>query len=218
MRFKIATEGGRISDRRGLSDAQWRRYRKGASRQERRQGPQRRRQSAVCGCGFVGVAHRFALARPSGRVWQLEQRVSAFPPLGDEGRLGKCFQCVSEVACKAEPVIEQAVPAEAEEPIDQSELDTSEALSSIANEQQPPASKPRESARVAKDAEQAPGKAKAPDTIRLPVAAIQRIMDLVSELVLTRNQIMDLSRQHNISQIKSPLESCRRLHPICRTR
>ena len=107
---------------------------------------------------------------------------------------------------KAEPVIEQAVPAEAEGPIDQSELDTSEALSSIANEQQPPASKPRESARVAKDAEQAPGKAKAPDTIRLPVAAIQRIMDLVSELVLTRNQIMDLSRQHNISQIKSPLE------------
>ncbi len=28
----------------------------------------------------------------------------------------------------------------------------------------------------------------------------------MSELVLTRNQIMDLSRQHNISQIKSPLE------------
>ena len=107
---------------------------------------------------------------------------------------------------KAEPVIEQAVPAEADGPIDQSELDTSEALSSIANEQQPPASKPRESARVVKDAEQTPGKAKAPDTIRLPVAAIQRIMDLVSELVLTRNQIMDLSRQHNISQIKSPLE------------
>ena len=107
---------------------------------------------------------------------------------------------------KAEPVIEQAVPAEAEGPIDQSEPDTSEALSSIANERQPPASKPRESARVAKDVEPVPGKAKAPDTIRLPVAAIQRIMDLVSELVLTRNQIMDLSHQHNISQIKSPLE------------
>ena len=70
-------------------------HREGASRQERRQGPQRRRQSAVCGCGSVGVAHRFALARPSGRVWQLEQRVSAFPPLGDKGRLGKSFQCVS---------------------------------------------------------------------------------------------------------------------------
>ena len=76
----------------------------------------------------------------------------------------------------------------------------------IADGQQGPGSKPRESARVAKDAEQSPGKEKAPDTIRLSVAAIQRIMDLVSELVLTRNQIMDLSRQHNISQIKSPLE------------
>ena len=43
----------------------------------------------------MGVAHRFALAGPSGRVWQLEQRVSAFPPLGDKGRLGKSFQGVS---------------------------------------------------------------------------------------------------------------------------
>jgi two-component system, chemotaxis family, sensor kinase CheA len=59
---------------------------------------------------------------------------------------------------------------------------------------------------AAKEAEQAPSREKAPDTIRIAVAAIQRIMDLVSELVLTRNQIMDLSRQHQISQIKSPLE------------
>jgi two-component system chemotaxis sensor kinase CheA len=60
--------------------------------------------------------------------------------------------------------------------------------------------------RAIKETEQPAGKEKAPDTIRLSVAAIQRIMDLVSELVLTRNQITDLSRQHNLSQIKSPLE------------
>ncbi len=66
--------------------------------------------------------------------------------------------------------------------------------------------RPRESVQIAKDPEQSPTRDKAPDTIRISVAAIQRIMDLVSELVLTRNQIMDLSRQHNISQIKSPLE------------
>ncbi len=57
-----------------------------------------------------------------------------------------------------------------------------------------------------KEAEPASSREKAPDTIRISVAAIQRIMDLVSELVLTRNQIMDLSRQHNINQIKTPLE------------
>ncbi len=48
--------------------------------------------------------------------------------------------------------------------------------------------------------------AKAADTIRISVATIQRMMDLVSELVLTRNQIMQISRSHNISQIKTPLE------------
>jgi two-component system, chemotaxis family, sensor kinase CheA len=58
----------------------------------------------------------------------------------------------------------------------------------------------------AKEPEPAASREKAPDTIRIAVATIERIMDLVSELVLTRNQIMDLSRQHNISQIKSPLE------------
>ena len=79
-------------------------------------------------------------------------------------------------------------------------------LRSILDGQLSPGSGPRESTRAAKDGEPSPAKDKAPDTIRLSVAAIQRIMDLVSELVLTRNQLMDLSRQHNISQIKSPLE------------
>jgi two-component system, chemotaxis family, sensor kinase CheA len=57
-----------------------------------------------------------------------------------------------------------------------------------------------------KEAEQPAGKDKTPDTIRISVPAIQRIMDLVSELVLTRNQILELSRQHNLTQVKAPLE------------
>lgn len=70
----------------------------------------------------------------------------------------------------------------------------------------PQESRPGDGAPAGKETEQPSGREKAPDTIRLSVAAIQRIMDLVSELVLTRNQITDLSRQHNLSQIKSPLE------------
>ena len=46
----------------------------------------------------------------------------------------------------------------------------------------------------------------APDTISLPAAALQHITDLVSELVLTRNQIAELVCQNGICQIKSPLE------------
>lgn len=56
------------------------------------------------------------------------------------------------------------------------------------------------------EAEATPAKEKAPDTIRISLATIQRIMDLVSELVLTRNQIVELSRQHSIPQVKAPLE------------
>jgi two-component system chemotaxis sensor kinase CheA len=68
------------------------------------------------------------------------------------------------------------------------------------------AAPPAEAEKKAKEPEQAAAKDKTPDTIRISVAAIQRIMDLVSELVLTRNQILELSRQHNLTQVKTPLE------------
>ncbi len=61
--------------------------------------------------------------------------------------------------------------------------------------------------RPGKEPEQTPAKERTPDTIRISVAAIQQIMDLVSELVLTRNQIIELSRLHNIPQVKTPLET-----------
>ena len=63
-----------------------------------------------------------------------------------------------------------------------------------------------EGVRTAKEAGQAAAKEKAPDTIRISVETIQRIMDLVSELVLTRNQIMELSHHRNFGQMKTPLE------------
>jgi len=65
---------------------------------------------------------------------------------------------------------------------------------------------PPKAPRSGKETEQTPAREKTPDTIRISVAAIQRIMDLVSELVLTRNQIIELSQLHNIPQVKAPLE------------
>ena len=101
---------------------------------------------------------------------------------------------------------EEPAQTEGARPEDQAIAEAFGSLNGTALGQETLESSPRESAQVAKDPEQSPSRDKAPDTIRISVAAIQRIMDLVSELVLTRNQIMDLSRQHNISQIKSPLE------------
>ena len=82
----------------------------------------------------------------------------------------------------------------------------SEAASAVQMAKEPQPAQPLEAETKGKEAEQTAGKDKTPDTIRISVLAIQRIMDLVSELVLTRNQILELSRQYNLAQVKAPLE------------
>ena len=62
---------------------------------ERRQERQRRADRHVCGCGTRGVDRTGSPGGTFRKSLELEQRVSAFPPLGDKGRLGKSFQGVS---------------------------------------------------------------------------------------------------------------------------
>ena len=45
-----------------------------------------------------------------------------------------------------------------------------------------------------------------PETIRVSVAALERIMLLVSELVLTRNQLLEITRHQDDTVIKTPLQ------------
>jgi two-component system chemotaxis sensor kinase CheA len=61
------------------------------------------------------------------------------------------------------------------------------------------------------DADQTPSKAASgkemgQETLRIPTAVIERIMALATELVLSRNQIMNLSRRQDMHQMKMPLE------------
>ncbi|MFZ1110701.1 MAG: chemotaxis protein CheW [Rhodomicrobium sp.] len=134
------------------------------------------------------------------------------PPGDDSDIVGQI-----EAYLHAAPAAAPAVPAKVEAPIPDEAPKPAAAPAEIAKSPEaaplpgiaagmPMEVKAVANAAAVKEAEQASGKEKAPDSIRIAVAAIQRIMDLVSELVLTRNQIMDLSRQHGISQIKSPLE------------
>jgi two-component system chemotaxis sensor kinase CheA len=51
-----------------------------------------------------------------------------------------------------------------------------------------------------------PGAGAAPETIRVNVATIERIMELVSELVLTRNQLLELTRYREGDAVKTPLQ------------
>ncbi|MCI4678816.1 hybrid sensor histidine kinase/response regulator [Rhodoblastus acidophilus] len=53
-------------------------------------------------------------------------------------------------------------------------------------------------------AETAPGKRA--ETIRINLNTLERIMQLVSELVLTRNQLLEITRHHADETLKSPLQ------------
>ena len=100
------------------------------------------------------------------------------------------------VPAAAGATMPQSVPATAAPPAKDEEEEPSKEAGQLAKD-------PKE----IKEAETSPAaKEKASDSIRITVGAIQRIMDLVSELVLTRNQIMELSRHGDISKVKAPLE------------
>jgi two-component system chemotaxis sensor kinase CheA len=46
----------------------------------------------------------------------------------------------------------------------------------------------------------------ASQTLRVPVDTLEHLMTMVSELVLTRNQLLEISRQHEDSEFKNPLQ------------
>jgi two-component system chemotaxis sensor kinase CheA len=58
----------------------------------------------------------------------------------------------------------------------------------------------------ARFAEEAVRPVRRPETIRVAVGALERIMLLVSELVLTRNQLLELTRRQTDDAIKAPLQ------------
>ena len=51
-----------------------------------------------------------------------------------------------------------------------------------------------------------PAQAVAPSTIRVAVGTLERMMALVSELVLTRNQLLEITRHTEDEQLKTPLQ------------
>ena len=55
-------------------------------------------------------------------------------------------------------------------------------------------------------ATKSPASGATPETIRVNVATIERIMELVSELVLTRNQLLELTRNREGDAVKTPLQ------------
>ena len=75
-----------------------------------------------------------------------------------------------------------------------------------------PSAQPRSNRTAAKPIKSAPdahdddnGKT-ANQSIRVAVDTLERLMTMVSELVLTRNQLLDIVRRHDDSEFKAPLQ------------
>jgi two-component system chemotaxis sensor kinase CheA len=70
-----------------------------------------------------------------------------------------------------------------------------------------PEGKPRADRAAARDKdEDRPDKAVASQSIRVNVETLERLMTMVSELVLTRNQLLEIGRRHEDSEFKAPLQ------------
>ncbi len=92
-----------------------------------------------------------------------------------------------------------------ERPLKPGEVSLDE-LERVFRETPGPAPAPAEPRRRATDREEdAAGKA-GNHTIRVNVDTLENLMTMVSELVLTRNQLLEMSRQHEDSEFKVPLQ------------
>jgi two-component system chemotaxis sensor kinase CheA len=131
-------------------------------------------------------------------------------PAGDDGDIvGRIEQFLgqSEVPEEASADLADATDALQPEPMVQQEIApaplSADACAAAIVETPPPAPKVDADASGAKPDT---GKETGQETLRIPTVVIQRIMDLATELVLSRNQIMNLSQQQDMHQMKMPLE------------
>jgi two-component system chemotaxis sensor kinase CheA len=69
-----------------------------------------------------------------------------------------------------------------------------------------PAAKPAKASRTSTDAEMPEGDKVANQSIRVNVDTLEHLMTMVSELVLTRNQLLEISRRNEDTEFKVPLQ------------
>ena len=151
------------------------------------------------------------------RIKQIVEEVerSGSEPEGDDADMIKELdaQAVSlEASLKAEAAGESAAPAAAvAAPVAAPVAEVAPAAAPVAAAAPAPApAAAKPAAPKAPAPAQAKGAANAnarsSETIRVAVDAIERMMQLVSELVLTRNQLLELTRHRQDDTVKSPLQ------------
>ena len=113
-------------------------------------------------------------------------------PVFDEAGFPVAAELLAEVAQALGPVVEGDIAPEPEA--------TPEPVREVKSAPAPKAEHPRETQAEAKEPVQAAS------SIRVNVEVIENLMTLISELVLTRNQLMQLQRSHKGGEFKVPLQ------------
>jgi two-component system chemotaxis sensor kinase CheA len=137
-----------------------------------------------------------APAAPMPAVGTLVHQVLERPLRVGEVPLDELERAFRETAPEIAPVETQAKPAPA-----------APAPAKSAAAKSAPAKAAREPSRAEKDDDGEKGDAKvANQSIRVNVETLEHLMTMVSELVLTRNQLLEIVRRHEDSEFKVPLQ------------
>ena len=161
-------------------------------------------------CGFLGLDRLANLAHAAETlISQLREGAPA-----TSGRVSLILSAIDRIRFMLAEIEKASVEPEGSDddlltainsevgPIDERHTLESEALDSL-----PTAAEPTEVlSALASWSESAPSQASAPSTIRVSVGTLERMMALVSELVLTRNQLLEITRHAEDEQLKAPLQ------------
>lgn len=107
-------------------------------------------------------------------------------------------EVAEEAPAEAAPAAEAAAPVEAEKPAEPAPAPAAEAPK--------PAAKAPEKAKAEEKEKKAGGQSVSNQSIRVAVDTLEHLMTMVSELVLTRNQLLEIVRRHEDSEFKVPLQ------------
>ncbi len=126
------------------------------------------------------------------------------PPLPDmdfseaEEETAPAPDAVAAPVAESEPVVADAAPEAAPEP-----EATPEPVAAPAAERRETRDRRQNERRAEAPAQKGPVKSQ---TIRVSVETLEQLMTMVSELVLTRNQLLEMVRKHDDSEFKGPLQ------------
>jgi len=123
----------------------------------------------------------------------LDELERAFQETAIEVAVPSVVPAAAPVAVKAEPAPKVEVKAEAK---------PAEAKPAA----KPAAAKPAAKKTAVEVVEMAEGDKVANQSIRVNVDTLEHLMTMVSELVLTRNQLLEISRRHEDTEFKVPLQ------------